>query len=80
VRDDTAVSCATIAEQIKIPFGLWSHEPRDTCVTWGAHCRNLANTIEPSMFGWAEWRGGDAALCKLLWPCGSSMACRHRFI
>ena len=29
------------------------------CTRWGAHWRNLANTIDPSVCG------GDAALCQI---------------
>ena len=44
---------------------IGSGGPKETCVTRGAHWRNLANTIEPSVCG------GNAALgnryIKLLW-------------
>jgi len=41
---------------------------KEACVTWGAYWCNLANTIDMSMFGWAEWSGGDVPYVKLLWP------------
>jgi len=44
------VSCAKTAEPIEMPFDVWI-----PVITWGSHWRNLAHTIEPSMFG------GDAA-------------------
>ena len=49
--------------------GLGPGWPKEACVTWtwSVHWRNLANTTEPSMFGLAEWSGGDVAF-KLLWP------------
>jgi len=34
-----------MAEPIEMPFGLWAQ------IGWGAHLRNLTNTIEPSMCG-----------------------------
>ena len=42
-----------MAEPIEMPFGLWAQ------IGWGAHLRNLTNTIEPSMCG------GDAACCQV---------------
>ena len=62
--DDTAVSCAKMAEAIETPLGLWIRVgvwPKEACVTWGAHWRHLANTIEPSMCG-----GDVAFFVKLL--------------
>ena len=54
-HDDTAVSCANMAEEIEMPIGLWTRVgPRKHNVTWGAHWRNLANASEPSMFEWVE--------------------------
>ena len=38
---DTAVSCAKMAEPIKMPFGLWTRVRRGEAR--GAHWRNLAN-------------------------------------
>jgi len=56
----SAVSCAKMAEPIKMPFGLWTEVSQGKHVLHGRH---LANTIEPSMCG------DDAALyVKLLWP------------
>jgi len=31
----------------------------------GVHWRNLANTTEPTEFGWAEWSSRDVALCEI---------------
>ena len=51
--------CKT-AEAIKIPFGLWTRVgSKKHILDEDAHCRHLANTIEPFMFG------GDAALCQI---------------
>jgi len=33
--DDIVVSCAKMAEQIEMPFGLWTRGPKEACVTWG---------------------------------------------
>ena len=33
--------------------------PKEACVVWGAHWRNLTNTTEPSVCG------GDVAFCQL---------------
>jgi len=52
ISDDTAVRCATMAEPIEMPFGLRTR--MEACFTWDIHWRNLANTIEPSVFVWAE--------------------------
>jgi len=68
-QGQSAVSCAKMAEPTEMPFGLcglWAHA-RKHDVTWGAHSRHLANTIEKSMWG------GDAAFLSnyvhhLLWP------------
>ena len=55
-----AVSCAKMAEPIKMPFGLWTQVGQGKHVLHGRH---LANTNEPSMFG------DDAAwYVILLWP------------
>ena len=55
--DDTTVSCAKTAEPIEMPFGLWIRVGRRKNVLHrDAHCRNLANTIKPSVCD------GDAAL------------------
>jgi len=60
-RSVTVVSPAQTAESIEITFGLWTRmHPRKHVLHGGAHWRNLANTIEPSMCG------GDAAFVKLL--------------
>jgi len=54
--DDTAVSCAKMAERIEMPFALWTRVgPRKHVYRWGADWRNLANTIKPFMCS------GDAA-------------------
>jgi len=52
VKGRSAVSCAKTAEPIEMPFGLWTRVgPREHVLHAGAHWRNLANTIEPCMFG-----------------------------
>jgi len=68
----SAVSCAKKAEPIDLPFGLWTRQGRrmhmfnrirqvaPMCPHWRSHCRHLANTIEPSVYG------GDAPFVKLL--------------
>ena len=33
--DDIVVSYAKMAEQIEMPFGLWTRGPKEACVTWG---------------------------------------------
>jgi len=49
-----------------MPFGLWTLVgPRKHPLHGRAHWHHLANTIHPSMFGWAEWRGGDAGVCQI---------------
>jgi len=54
------VSCAKTAEPIEMPFGQWTRVgPRKHILYWGAHWRNPANTIEPSVCG------GDAVLCQI---------------
>jgi len=56
------VSCAKPAVQIHIQNTVknaetgWFTEP---CIRWDAHWRNLANTIEPSVYGC------DTALCQI---------------
>ena len=48
------MSCATTPEPIEIPFGVWTWVgPRKHLLRGGAYWRNLANTIEPSMY-WAD--------------------------
>jgi len=34
---------------------------KEACIRWGAHWRNMVNTIEPSVCG------GDAAFCQITW-------------
>jgi len=52
MRDDTDVSCPRTAEPIEMSFGLWTRNvPWKDVLHGGAHWRNLANTIEPSVFG-----------------------------
>ena len=63
-----------IAEPIGLPFELWTRMGRrkhkfnrirqvaPMCPHEKTHCRHLANTIEPSVYG------GDAPCVKLLWP------------
>ena len=54
------VSPAKMAEPIEMPFRLWTWVgPWKHVLDGGAHWRNLANTIEPSMCG------GDAALRQI---------------
>ena len=53
---------AKMAEPIKMPFGIWtrvSPAQGSICISWDAHWRNLANTIEPSMCS------GDAAFLSI---------------
>jgi len=51
-RRHSAVNCAKIAEPIEMPFGLWNLVGlKEACAIWGAHTRNLTNTIEPSICG-----------------------------
>ena len=55
MSDYTVANCTKAAEPIEMPFGLWIRVgPRKHVFHGDAHWRNLANTIEPSMFGWAE--------------------------
>jgi len=65
------VSCAKTAEQIKMSFRMWTRVgPRNHVLDWGAHRRNLPNTVEPSMCG------GDAALCQVtLTTCEECIDC-----
>ena len=70
----SAVICAKTAEPIDLPFALWSWMGRrmhkfnrirqvGPMFPHGrTHCRQLANTIEPSVYV------GDAPYVKLLWP------------
>jgi len=52
----TVVSLAKTAEPIEMSFGAWTRVgPAKHVLDGGAHWRNLANAIEPSMCG------GDAA-------------------
>jgi len=54
-QSHSAVSCAKMAEEIEMPFGMWTRVgPVKHVLHTGAHWRHLANTAEPSMFGWAE--------------------------
>jgi len=57
------VSCAKTAEPIDLPFGLWTqvgrrmhkfnciHQVAPMCPHGRTHCRHLANTTEPSVYG-----------------------------
>jgi len=59
----SAVSCAKTAEPIDLRFGLWTQVGRrmhkfnrirqvaPMCPDERTHCRHLANTIEPSIYG-----------------------------
>jgi len=48
--DNTAMSCAKIAEPIEFPFGLWtSMGPRKYVLHASANWRCLGDTIEPSV-------------------------------
>jgi len=61
-RQHSAVGCAKIAKPVEMPFGLWTWVGQRKQVLHGglgAHCRNLAHTLEPSVCG------GDAALCQI---------------
>jgi len=62
---DAVMSCAKVAEQIEMPFGCGLGWAQGSMCYVGAHWRNLANRIEPSICGWGEWSGGDAALCQI---------------
>ena len=42
-----------------VVWDVGSGAPNEPCIRWGAQCRQLANTTEPSM------RGGDAAFCQI---------------
>ena len=72
VKGRSAVSCAKTAETIEMPFGLRTRVgPRIACIRWGAHWRNLANTIETFMCG------DDAACCQItLATCFLLVVCR----
>ena len=60
VKGSSAVSCSKTAEQIEMPFGMWTWVgPRKHALDRAAHWRNLANTIEPSICA------GDAALRQI---------------
>jgi len=51
-RSVTVVSPAKTAELIELRAAVWVEDlggRKEPCITWGAHYRNLANTIEPSM-------------------------------
>jgi len=61
----SALSGAKVAVHIEMSFGLWTRGPKEACVTWGAYWRNLANTIELFVFGWAKHSGGDVAVCQI---------------
>jgi len=64
------MSCAETTEPIDLPFWLWTRlgqrkhkfnrirQEAPICRHWRAHCRHLANTIEPSVCG------GNAVLCQ----------------
>jgi len=77
-----------MAEPINLLFGLWIQMGRrkhkfccicqvvPMCPHGMAHWCHLANTSEPSMFGWVDWSGGDTALCQItLTTCCSSYHC-----
>ena len=72
----TNVRPAKTAEPIEMSFGLWTRVGPRKHTRRGAHCRDLANTMEPSICG------GDAALrqtnlttcCRMcMWLCSRSM-------
>jgi len=53
------VSFARTAELIEVPFWMWTLGLEEACIRWGAHWRNLVNTMEPSM------SSSDVALCQI---------------
>ena len=54
------MSPAKTAQPIEMPFGMWTRVgPKEALLDGGAHWRNLANTIGPSVCG------GDVALCQI---------------
>jgi len=54
-RRHSVVSLAKTVEAIEMPFALWSRVgPRKHVLHQRAYWRHLANTIELSMFRWAE--------------------------
>jgi len=58
--DETAMSCAKMAEPIEMPFGLWTRVvQRKHVLHGGGVLHHLANTSEPSVYG------SDAALCQI---------------
>jgi len=64
-REDTAMICAKMAEQIKMPFGLW------TQVHQGSMCYMGCILMQPGKYDWyvhvrvgrMKWRW--CALCKI---------------
>ena len=71
IPDNTAVSCAKMAELIDLPFGLCTQvgerkhkfnrifQVVSMCPHARAHWRHLVNTIDPSVCG------NNAALCQI---------------
>jgi len=49
------MNCAKMAEPRDVVWDVDLFGPKEACITWVAHWRNLANMTEPSMCG------GDAA-------------------
>ena len=60
-RDSLMSAVHKLAEPIEMSFGMWTRVDNGSIIMLDgtAHCRYLANTIEPSMCG------GDAVLCQL---------------
>jgi len=48
-RQHSAVSCAKMAEAIEMSLGCGLWWAKGSLCYMGAYCRNLANTIEPSV-------------------------------
>ena len=55
-----AMNCVKTAEQIELPFGIWTRMvSRKHVLNGDAHWRHLANTIEPSMCS------SDVTVCQI---------------
>jgi len=72
-RQHSAVTCAKTAEPIEMQFEMRTHvDSKKHVLDWGAHWRNLANAVEPSMCD------EDAAFCHItLTTC--LVSCSYRF-
>jgi len=69
--NDTAVSCAKMAELIDLPFGLWTrvgrrkHKFNHICKTAPMCPHGRANRLQPENTIELSVCGGDAALCQI---------------